>query len=183
MDPYPSRVERRTVELAAVDAAANRGWGGMLWALVRLSLGFIFLWAFLDKLFGFDRSTPQDRAWVNDGSPTSGFLSGVDGPFADFFNGLAGETWVDWLFMIGLAGLGVALILGIGIWIAAVTGAILLVLMWMASLPIATNPFIDDHLVYALVLLAMAATRVGLGFSLHRWWANTPLVRRLRFLE
>ena len=35
-------------------------------------LGFEFLWAFLDKTFGFGYATPAERAWINGGSPTKG---------------------------------------------------------------------------------------------------------------
>ena len=51
--------------------------------------------------------------------------------------------------MLGLAGIGIALIAGIGMRIAAVAGGLLLVLMWTAVLPPENNPFMDDHLIYA----------------------------------
>ena len=46
-----------------------------LFAGTRLALGWIFLWAFLDKLFGLGHSTPSTGAWINGGSPTKGFLA------------------------------------------------------------------------------------------------------------
>lgn len=52
--------------------------GAIAIALLRLSIGFVFLWAFLDKLFGLGYATPGARAWINGGSPTKGFLSNVD---------------------------------------------------------------------------------------------------------
>jgi thiosulfate dehydrogenase [quinone] large subunit len=105
-------------------------------AVVRISLGFVFLWAFLDKTFGWNYATPAERAWIEGGSPTKGFLSGVDvGPFAGFFNDIAGQAWADWLFMLGLLGIGVALILGIGLRIAAGAAALMMVLMWFAEFP------------------------------------------------
>lgn len=39
-------------------------------AALRLTTGFIFLWAFLDKLFGLGFSTPSERAWINGGKPS-----------------------------------------------------------------------------------------------------------------
>jgi thiosulfate dehydrogenase [quinone] large subunit len=149
---------------------ARGGFGQLMFALTRLSIGFIFFWAFLDKLFGLGRSTPRDRSWINGGSPTKGYLSSLKGTFADTFKDIAGEAWADWLFMIGLCGIGLALMLGIGMYIAAITGTILLFLMWLTALPIATNPFLDDHLVYALVIIAIAATGAGLRYSLAPWW-------------
>lgn len=83
-----------------------------MWALARISLGFVFLWAFLDKTFGLGHGTTDKAAWINGGSPTNGFLSkGTSGPLADFYQSFAGATWADWLFMLGLAGIGTALIL------------------------------------------------------------------------
>ena len=41
---------------------------------IRLSLGWVFLWAFLDKLFGFGHETTSKQAWIHGGSPTLGFL-------------------------------------------------------------------------------------------------------------
>ena len=67
-------------------------------------------------------ATPSARAWINGGSPTKGFLSGVDvGPWQSFFHNIAGDPWADWLFMLGLLGIGVALVLGIGMRMAAGT--------------------------------------------------------------
>src|SRR3954469_5304973 len=109
---------------------------------IRLSIGWIFLWAFLDKLFGLGHETKPAQAWIHGGSPTNGFLKmGAQGPFADFYHSIAGATWANWLFMIGLAGIGTALILGIAMRIAAASGVLLLVLMWTAVLPPADNPF------------------------------------------
>ncbi|MFI6483554.1 hypothetical protein ACIBH1_36880 [Nonomuraea sp. NPDC050663] len=138
-----------------------------VWAATRISLGWIFLWAFLDKTFGWGFATPAERAWVNGASPTTGFLKGAgENALGGFFSGLAGQAWVDWLFMAGLLGIGAALILGIGLRVAAVAGGLLLVMMWAAGLPLDTNPFMDDHLVYALVLIGLALAGAGRTFGL-----------------
>src|SRR5919112_1332225 len=86
-----------------------------VWAVARISIGWVFLWAFLDKTFGFGFATPAAKAWINGGSPTKGFLSNVEvGPLQSFFHSIAGNPVVDWLFLLGLLGIGVALIAGIG---------------------------------------------------------------------
>jgi thiosulfate dehydrogenase [quinone] large subunit len=154
-----------------------------LLAGIRLALGWVFLWAFLDKLFGLGRSTPAANAWLDGGSPTAGFLGkAAIGPFAGIYHSIAGNAVVDVLFMTALLGIGVALILGIGMRIAAASGALLTVLMWTAVLPPESNPFMDDHLVYAAVLIVLALLSAGTTWGLGRRWAATPLVRRNTWL-
>lgn len=150
---------------------------------IRLLLAFEFLWAFGDKLFGWGLATPSERAWLNGGSPTEGYLSGVEGTFAGFFGSLAGNAVIDWLFMLGLLGIGLALALGIGMRIAAATGALLMLLMWLASMPIGVNPFVDNHLIYAVLLIALAAVAAGDTLGLGRWWAGLGIVKRFPALR
>ena len=124
--------------------------------LLRLSMGFIFLWAFIDKTFGLGFATTADKAWISGGSPTFGFLSfGVKGPFANLFHSLAGVGIVDWLFMLGLLFIGLALIFNKFVKWAAFAGVIMMLLMYLALLLPANNPIIDDHIIYALVLMLM----------------------------
>jgi thiosulfate dehydrogenase [quinone] large subunit len=80
--------------------------------------------------------------------------------------------------MAGLLAIGTALILGVGMRIAAATGGLLLTFMWMASLPLENNPFMDDHLVYAVVLVGLALLHAGDTLGLGRLWARTDLVHR-----
>ena len=155
-----------------------------VWALTRIALGWIFLWAFLDKTFGLGHETPKAAAWIDGGHPTEGFLAkAATGPFEGFYHDLAGHAVVDWLFMLGLLGIGAALILGVGMRIAAAGGAVMLVMMWSAVLPPANNPFMDDHLIYALVLVGLALTDAGDTLGLGRWWSRTPLVRKVPALR
>jgi thiosulfate dehydrogenase [quinone] large subunit len=154
-----------------------------LLAGIRLALGWIFLWAFLDKLFGLGHSTVAAKSWLNGGSPTAGFLGkAATGPFTGFYHSIAGSVVADVLFMAALLGIGAALLLGIGMRIAAAAGALLMVLMWTAVLPPASNPLMDDHLIYAAVLVLLALLGAGTTLGLGRRWAATPLVRRNTWL-
>jgi thiosulfate dehydrogenase [quinone] large subunit len=151
---------------------------------LRLALGWIFLWAFLDKLFGLGFATKTEQAWINGGSPTKGFLgNAVQGPFENLYHSIAGAAWADWLFMTGLAAIGTALILGIGIRLAAIAGGLLLVLMWTAVLPPENNPFMDDHLIYAAVLAVLALTAAGDTLGLGKQWAKLPIVQKNPWLR
>ncbi|GAA3747075.1 hypothetical protein [Salinactinospora qingdaonensis] len=150
-----------------------------VFAAARLAIGWIFLWAFLDKAFGLGFAPPAEGAWINGGSPTQGFLAGAaQGPLAGFYGSFAGAVWADWLFMLGLLGIGLAFLLGIGMRIGAASGALLLVLMWSAVLPPQNNPFMDDHLVMALTMVGLALIHSGDTAGLGRWWAELPIVRR-----
>ena len=171
----PGRRPAATAAVGDRSAAAAR----YLLAGIRLALGFVFLWAFLDKAFGLGHDTTSAKAWIHGGSPTKGFLgSAAKGPFAGFYHSLAGTGFADVMFMAALLAIGLALMLGIGMRIATVAGAVLVVLMWSAVLPPASNPFMDDHLIYAGVLLLLGLLGAGNTLGLGRRWTATPLVRR-----
>jgi thiosulfate dehydrogenase [quinone] large subunit len=85
--------------------------------------------------------------------------------------------------MLGLLGIGLALMLGIGERIAAAAGATMMVLMWTAVLPPENNPFVDDHLIYAAVLVGLALMKAGDTLGLGRWWGATALVRKAPWLK
>src|ERR1035437_370762 len=161
---------------------------------LRLALGFEFLWAFLDKTFGLGYSTATKDAWIHGGSPTKGFLAGANvGPFQGFFRSLSGVAAIDWLFMIGLLGIGLALILGVAIRPAAFSGALMLLMMWAAvGVPAktpggapsgSTNPIVDEHIVgiFGLIVLAGLATW-GAGY-LGRKWASFRVVQTHAWLR
>lgn len=164
-------------------------------ALARISLGLIFLWAFFDKLFGLGFATCRDaktdavstlcdKAWLNGGSPTKGFLSfATKGPLEGFYQNLAGNGFVDLLFMGGLLLIGVALVLGIGMRLATVSGTLLVLMMWSAALPPENNPLLDDHIVYALLLMGLLYTNDQQKLGLRSWWVKQPLVKSMPILE
>jgi thiosulfate dehydrogenase [quinone] large subunit len=156
-----------------------------VWAGLRLSMGWIFFWAFIDKLFGLGFATGADGAWLAGGSPTFGFLSfGTDGPLAGMYQGMAGNVVVDWMFMLGLLAIGLPLLLGIGVRLAAAAGVIMMLLMYTAaSLLPDNNPFMDDHLVYAVIMIGLAVAGAGKWLGLGKPWANTRLVRKYPILE
>ena len=168
---------------------------GKVLAVLRIATGLVFVWAFVDKLFGLGYATAGERAWLNGGSPTKGFLGSLDhGPFAEVFHGWAGAWWADWLFMLGLAGVGFALVLGVGLRIAAVSGTIMMVLMWVAEWPLdrftdngeptmSTNPVLDYHVLYALVMIGLAVVAAGNVWGFGKAWARLDLVARNPWLR
>ena len=165
-------------------------------AVLRIAFGFTFLWAFLDKTFalgfhtGYNQDGQLDRfgdaAWINGGSPTEGFLTfGVpaDNPFKDMFNNMAGDAWVDWLFMLGLLGIGLTLLFGVGMRLGTAAGALMYALMYAAVVPLENNPVVDDHLVGVIVMVVLALGAAGATWGLGRQWEETELVRKYPVLR
>jgi thiosulfate dehydrogenase [quinone] large subunit len=185
----------RTGAIAPVDSPAGSHGiilpaGLRALAGLRIATGFIFLWAFLDKLFGLGYSTASAKSWINGGSPTKGFLSHVvAGPLQGLMHSMAGTWWADGLFMAGMLAVGVAAILGVALRPAAAAATIIMALMWLAEFPPAmstsagaptasTNPIVDYHIIYALALIVSALTYAGHTWGLGRWWSRLPLVNR-----
>jgi thiosulfate dehydrogenase (quinone) large subunit len=179
---------------APAEAVAPRATGRFA-AVLRIVTGLVFAWAFLDKTFGLGYATASEKAWINGGSPTKGFLGHLDhGPLASMFQSWAGAWWADTLFVLGLAGVGTALLLGIGLRVAAGAGTVMMLLMWAAEWPLArftdageptmsTNPVIDYHIIYALVLIGLALLAAGNTWGLGKAWAKLDIVQKNPWLR
>jgi thiosulfate dehydrogenase [quinone] large subunit len=168
----------------------DRGpWFDRALATLRIAFGITFLWAFLDKLLalgfhtGYDQEGNLDRfgpaAWINGGSPTEGFLAfGVpeNNPFKGFFNGMADMVLIEWLFMFGLLGIGVSLLLGVAMRIGTAAGALMYAFMYAAVLPLENNPVVDDHLVGVIVMAVLALGAAGTTWGLGHWWNRMGVV-------
>ncbi|GAB4100730.1 hypothetical protein [Sinomonas halotolerans] len=164
--PAQSRARERAVATQSIA-------GARALAVLRITLGFIFIWAFFDKLLGLGFSTPPEKSVLSGGSPTTAYISGLKGTLSEGFHTLANQPWVDWLYMVGVLGLGLALITGVALRVATVGGVALLLLMWLSVLPIRTNPFVDQHIIYALVLIALTLNHAGDTWGLGRWVSRT----------
>ena len=158
----------------------------LILGLLRLAVGFVFLWSFLDKTFGLHYSTGPSRAWINGGTPAQSYLTGATTgkPLASFFESLAVPV-TDWVFMLGLLGIGLAMVLGIGTRLAALAGVVMLGFMYAAVAPWvwgSLNPVVNEHLVYTLVLILVPLTNAGDTIGLGTWWKGLGLVKKLPFL-
>lgn len=184
-----SRTSRRSRETGHHDTERDLVRSGLarrVLAVMRLAIGFIFLWSFLDKTFGLGYSTPPERAWINGGAPSQGFLKSdsVSGPLEPFFAAIASPV-SDVLFMLGMLGIGVAVMLGIGLRISAVAGTVILLLMYLAVWPIgsgSTNPIVNDHVIYALALIAVAVLAAGDTWGAGRAWKRLGIVQKAPWL-
>jgi thiosulfate dehydrogenase (quinone) large subunit len=156
----------------------------LTWAALRIGMGWIFFWAFIDKLFGLGFATKAENAWLAGGSPTFGFLNfGAHGPLQTFYQSIAGNPVVDVLFMAGLLGIGLALLLGIGTRIAGYSGVLMSLFMYSALILPENNPLLDEHIIYALVFYGLTQVKSGQWIGLGKSWAKTKLVRNHPILE
>jgi thiosulfate dehydrogenase [quinone] large subunit len=180
--------------MAIINKNAGRSFYAL--ALARIFLGFVFLWAFADKLFGLGLSTCRDKlgavhagcsqAWLHGGSPTKGFLThATSGPLHQMYVNLGTNHYslIDWLFMLGLLVVGLGLILGVFIRLTTVIGAVMLLLMWSSLLWPDTNPFVDEHIVYIFVLATINLANSQQRWGLHDKWVKTSLVQKVPLLE
>jgi len=191
-----------TTQTAPTQAPALTGHrvGWIFLSLTRIAIGFIFLWAFLDKLLGLGFATCRtvaedgtytiqalcDSAWIKGGHVTEGYLvygGNPNSPFHEFFVDLGAQRWTDWVFMIGLLGLGIALMLGIGTKVAMVTGPLMLLFMYMTQMWPANNPILDDHIIQALAIIGIVLVELGhQAIGLGKVWRKVPLVQKNRWL-
>jgi thiosulfate dehydrogenase (quinone) large subunit len=173
--------------------------GMWAWTVLRILLGWSFLWAFLDKMFGFGFATcrtPEtgaidvlcDSAMLSGGSPTYGFLAfGTEGSHTGFvFEWMASAGpdaigWADIGFMSALLLGGVALMLGIGVRFAAIGGALLMLFMFLAAdVWPENNPVNSSHLIEMVAFLGIATVGAG-PFALQGWFDRTfPALTGLR---
>lgn len=158
---------------------------GVLLGLLRLALGWLLFWSGIDKLFALGYPTEDGAAVLDGASATEGYLKfGLDpaGPAHDLLSPMAGNPVADALYLAGTLGAGTALLLGVVTRIAATGAVTLMVMLWFSALPGDYNPFLDQHLVYALIGLVVVFSPAGDYLGLGRWWRSVPLVRNSAWL-
>jgi thiosulfate dehydrogenase (quinone) large subunit len=163
-------------------------------AVLRIAFGLTFLWAFFDKLLALGFSTGavlnaqgaktgidlfSKDAWVNGGNPTLGFLKfGATGPFAGFYHSIAGQGWVNVLFMLGLLFIGLTLTFGVVLRLGTIAGFVMYLMMWSVALWPANNPVIDEHILGAISMAVLGLTLAGDTWGVGKAWAGRNLVHK-----
>jgi thiosulfate dehydrogenase [quinone] large subunit len=164
-------------------------------ALLRITLGLVYLWGFIGQAFGIAYTNSEtdsagktsygwhfthdsSQGWISSGfshSPTGAYVDKTHGPLA-FIPQHLPTGLDDFGWMVAIGGLGIALTLGIFMNIAGVGGFVLNLLLWFATFPPNGNPIVDGtHTVYALVLVLLMSLHAGNRWGLGRWWsAHTP---------
>ncbi|MDP3947789.1 MAG: DoxX family membrane protein [bacterium] len=137
---------------------------------LRVALGWLFLYAGISKIFNPD--------WTSEG-----YLRGAK-TFASFYAWLAQPgllPFVDFINEWGLTLLGVSLVLGLFVGISSRLGALLMVLYYFPVLDfpgVGHGYLIDDHIIYALVLMYFAVIGAGRVWGLDERCANLPICQR-----
>jgi thiosulfate dehydrogenase (quinone) large subunit len=70
--------------------------------------------------------------------------------------------------MLGLLFIGLSLLLNRFMKLGAFAGTVMMLLMWLSLLPPENNPLVDDHIVYALVLIVLACKSARGELSLRK---------------
>jgi thiosulfate dehydrogenase (quinone) large subunit len=150
-------------------------------ALLRVTVGVIFVWAGLDKVtnggVAGSWSASGFLKFATNGSLGWPFVIGtpdptkVYNPTHDFWVSLAGNatamTVVNNLVVSGEICIGVALLLGFVTRFASVMGALMMAFFFLAGWSF-SNGIVEEHATYAVVLLALAGMGAGNYFGLDR---------------
>ncbi|HLD96365.1 MAG TPA: DoxX family membrane protein [Patescibacteria group bacterium] len=140
--------------------------------LLRLALGWVFLYAGLTKVLN-----PE---WT-----AAGYLKGAK-TFTDLYQWFAADAnigWVSFLNQWGQVLIGTAMILGVGVRIASWGGALMMLLYYFPVLvfpKIGANSYlVDEHIIYALVFLVFGALGAQSTWGVSAWlkskgWLQKP---------
>ncbi|MBI2592711.1 MAG: DoxX family protein [Candidatus Colwellbacteria bacterium] len=138
--------------------------------IARVAVGWLMFYAGITKI--------MDPAWT-----AKGYLTTAK-TFPELFQWFASDANIGWVNFVnewGLTLLGISLILGIGVRLSSVLGVGLMLLYYFPVLefPKVEHGFlVDEHIVYAAVLLFFAAVRAGRYWGLENWCANLPICRQ-----
>ena len=135
--------------------------------VLRLSVGWMFFYAGITKV-------------VNPEWSAAGYLSGAK-MFVGFYNWLLSPSILPTVNLVnewGLTLLSISLILGIGVRLSSVLGALLMLLYYVPLGFPYPNPhsyIVDEHIIYLAILLFFATIRAGRVWGLENWCSNLPI--------
>ncbi len=137
--------------------------------LLRVSMGWVFLFAAIRQI-------------PNPDFTAAGFMSGAT-TFPGFFQLMATPpflTMIDFVIPWAHLLIGLGLIFGIGVRLAAIGGATLMFLYYLPRLDFPMvgpqNFIVEYHLVYTFVIIYLAAVKAGRVFGLEGWLERVPSV-------
>ena len=138
--------------------------------LLRVSLGWLFFYSGITKLLNPEWSSIK-------------YLEGAKS-LTGFYGWMTQESVlpiVNALNEYGQLLLGISLILGIAVRLSTTLGAVLMALYYSALPFPYPNPqslIVDQHVIYALVLIYLGAVRAGRVYGLEIWCSKLPICAR-----
>lgn len=151
--------------------------------LTRVTVGWVFLYAGIEKVFGAKAFTAVGFLKFGTIGTTSEKVADgtIVNPTHDFWVSLAGNGTlmpiVNFLVVFGEVAIGAALILGLATRFASVAGALMMTLFWIAAWDFAFGA-IEYHAVLAIVTLSLGIIGAGEFFGLDAIVDETPIVKR-----
>lgn len=136
--------------------------------LLRISMGWLMFYAGITKIIASNWSA---AFYLKDAKTFHGFFNWLLQP------GILPA--VNFLVVWGETLIGIALVLGLFVRLSSLSGFIMMLLFYF---PILNFPYpdlhsyiIDEHIIYALVFLFLAAIRAGRAWGLENWCSKLPL--------
>lgn len=161
----------KTTSFDQFEHATHKGWFTGVAFLLRLALGFLFFTSGWSKFTG-------------EGWSAAKYLADASGPLAVWFQSLAGNPLVDGLNVYGQLAVGLALIFGLLVRPAAIGGALMMLLYYLAHFEQNTaHGLIDEHILYALVFLLFASGGFGHIFGLDGVIGRQPSLQNKRWIK
>jgi thiosulfate dehydrogenase [quinone] large subunit len=154
-------------------------------SVLLVTLRTLIGWHFLYEGY-FKLATP---GWGPDGLPlsawsSSGYLRAATGPLAGLFQAIGASTWigaVDQVVAVGLAIIGIALMLGLFTQVACIGGMALLTLFYLSAIPTDGLPgprmegaylLVNKNLIELAALAVVFTFRTGYIAGLDQWFAS-----------
>jgi len=145
--------------------------------LLRFCMAWTFLYAASHQVF-------------EPGFSVTGFLNSTK-TFHDLFALFTGPVIAPittFLVSYGHLLIGLSLLVGLLVRVSAAFGILLMLIYWMAHMDFpyissTTNFLVDSHIVYALVLGLLIATRIGHYYGLDGWASELEAVKGSKLLN
>lgn len=135
--------------------------------VLRLAVGWMFFYAGITKVI--------NPAWS-----AEGYLKGAK-LLPGFYNWLLRPDILPCINFVnewGLTLLGVSLIIGLGVRLSSILGALLMLLYYIPQGFPYPNPhsyIVDEHIIYIAVLLYFSTIYAGRVWGLENWCSNLPI--------
>ena len=160
----------------------NRQKGEIVRTILRIAIGWMMLWGFLDKMFGLGFETEPGSGLIDGVSPSSFVVYVTGGIFKDLFLSMAGNPFVDFMMMAGMLAIGITMIFGFATKLTSIAMTAFLLVMYMLCVPPLDNPLIDYHITWIFAVWAIYLLGGYDHLSVRERWNSLGIVKRFPIL-